>query len=62
MKKEINLSNNSVVHRGKIEMNFDVKKYDCNYVVQCYNLDCDECIFDYENKVEYKEVIKRVLE
>lgn len=61
MKYSINLSKGTVIHRGEIEIKGN-RKYSCKDVMTCTNrIDCDECIFDYENKVTYKEVMKRVL-
>lgn len=62
MMYSINLSKGTVIHKGKINIKGN-RDYSCKDVVTCTNrIDCDECIFDYENKVKYKDVIKRVLD
>ena len=62
---KINLSKTSVIHRGKIyiqEINTN-RKYTCGDVTTCTNnIECDECIFNGDNKIAYEDVMKRVLE
>jgi hypothetical protein len=54
----INISNNSVSKETHIET-YD-NKCNCLHVSACFNIDCEDCIFDNNKEYSIDELIHRI--
>ena len=60
MRYKINLSNTTVTREGSIEIVTDNIKCSCVNVATCFNIDCEDCIFDGDNNYYPSEIIHRM--
>lgn len=56
----INLSNSTVLKEGTLR-SLNYKSYSCRDVDLCHSIDCEDCIFGYEDIFTLEEIKERLI-
>ena len=57
---KINLSNSKVLKEGTLR-SLNYKSYSCRDVDLCHSVDCEDCIFGYEDIFTLEEIKERLI-